>query len=287
MIDTNQHREPSRSQAGFSLAELSVILGVIGVLFALSLPTFISYYQTARVRGAAAEIATLVNQGRQLGHSAESKHLCAHQAGSGALPSQQHLHGARTGSARVPTANGDIPAPDGIDLTTTADPVFTYLGAAAPAGDRHRLRRQPQSERHRLGVGPRDRRALSGPMLVNFRLHSASAALHWQLGSELTSRTLSQDACRGPGSRRGGGHRPLRARLGHSRCGHRRERRRQAFHRHLPRHRAPRRSPHRIVERGTARGSTRRVRCASVPSPERQHDDLRRRGGAAGSIRRL
>ena len=38
-------------RAGFSLAELSVILAVIGVLFSLSLPAFLNYYQTAQIRG--------------------------------------------------------------------------------------------------------------------------------------------------------------------------------------------------------------------------------------------
>ena len=49
-------RDPALSRAGFSLAELTVVLAVIGVLFSLSLPAFISYYQGAQVRAAAAEV---------------------------------------------------------------------------------------------------------------------------------------------------------------------------------------------------------------------------------------
>jgi Tfp pilus assembly protein FimT len=66
MVDTSQQRGPSQRQAGFSLAELTVLLAVIGALFSLSLPVFVTYYQSARVRGAAADVAAYVNQGRQL-----------------------------------------------------------------------------------------------------------------------------------------------------------------------------------------------------------------------------
>ncbi|MBF8257353.1 MAG: hypothetical protein HW375_2260, partial [Anaerolineales bacterium] len=57
---------PDRSQRGFSLAELMVLLAVIGALFSLSLPAFVTYYRAARVRAAAAAVAAYVNQGRQL-----------------------------------------------------------------------------------------------------------------------------------------------------------------------------------------------------------------------------
>jgi Tfp pilus assembly protein FimT len=133
MSTISPHREPAQSQAGFSLAELTVLLAVIGALFSLSLPAFLSYYQTAQVRGAASDIAAYVNLGRQLAIQ-QNRSICVHIKPAAV---HYHLNNNCTGQRWVgpgTAANGDILAPDGIGLTTTADPVFTYLGAAAPAG---------------------------------------------------------------------------------------------------------------------------------------------------------
>lgn len=122
-----------RSYGGFSLAELSVVVAVIGSLSVLSLPVFLTYYQTAQVRGAASDIASYLNQGRQLAIQRNGP-ICVHIKPATV---HYHLNNNCTGQRWVgpgTTATGDIPAPDGISLTTTADPVFTYLGAAAPAG---------------------------------------------------------------------------------------------------------------------------------------------------------
>jgi Tfp pilus assembly protein FimT len=124
---------PAQSQSGFSLAELTVLLAVIGALFSLSLPAFLSYYQTAQVRGAASDIAAYLNLGRQLAIQ-QNRSICVHIEPAAV---HYHLNANCSGPRWVgpgTAANGDIPAPDGIALTTTADPVFTYLGAAAPAG---------------------------------------------------------------------------------------------------------------------------------------------------------
>ena len=126
-------RGTARGRGGFSLAELSVLLAVIGSLCVLSLPVFLSYYQTAQVRGAASDIAAYVNLGRQLAIQRNGS-VCVH-----IKPAAVHYHLNTNCSGQKwvgpgTAANGDIQAPDGIALTTTADPVFTYLGAAAPAG---------------------------------------------------------------------------------------------------------------------------------------------------------
>jgi Tfp pilus assembly protein FimT len=128
---STRHAEPGSE--GFSLAEISVLLAVIGCLTVLSLPVFLSYYQTAQVRGAASDIATYVNLGRQLAIQRNAP-ICVHIKPAAV---HYHLNNTCTGQRWVgpgTTANGDIPAPDGIALTTTADPVFNNLGAAAPAG---------------------------------------------------------------------------------------------------------------------------------------------------------
>lgn len=53
------------SQQGFSLAELIVVVAVIGVLMAVGMPTFISYQRNATIKAGAQELVALLNQGRQ------------------------------------------------------------------------------------------------------------------------------------------------------------------------------------------------------------------------------
>ena len=117
--------------AGFSLVELLVLLVVVGALFSLSLPAFMSYYKSAQVRAAASVIAAHLNQARQLAIQ-QNQRVCVHITST----AMHYALGSCAGAVWVgpgTDATGKIPAPGGIALTTTADPVFTYLGAAAPA----------------------------------------------------------------------------------------------------------------------------------------------------------
>jgi prepilin-type N-terminal cleavage/methylation domain-containing protein len=118
-------------QDGFSLTELIVLLAVIGVLATFATPYFLSYYRTAQVRSAASEIAAYLNQGRQLALQ-RNGNVCVHITGSA-----MHYHLGGCGGAvwlgPGTDSAGNIPAPESITLATTADPVFSYLGAATPA----------------------------------------------------------------------------------------------------------------------------------------------------------
>ena len=120
-------------RAGFSLAELSVILAVIGVLFSLSLPAFLNYYQTAQIRGAAADVASYVNQGRQLAIQMNCSVAVQITATGISYTRQANCQNPGVWTGPGTDAAGNIPAPDGITLATSATPIFTNLGAAAPA----------------------------------------------------------------------------------------------------------------------------------------------------------
>ena len=120
------------NRRGFSLPELTALLAIIGALSSLSLPALMSYYQSAHVRGAAADIAAYLNQARQLAIR-RNQSTCVHITAAAV-----HYHLGTCGSGPLwlgpgTDANGNIPAPDGITLASSADPVFTNLGAAAPA----------------------------------------------------------------------------------------------------------------------------------------------------------
>lgn len=123
----------SQSQAGFSLAELAILLAVIGALFSLSLPAFITYYQGAQVRAAAAEVASYVNQGRQLAIQLNCSVAVQIAATAIAYAKQGNCQTPGVWTGAGTNAAGRIPVPDGIILATSATPVFNNLGAAAPA----------------------------------------------------------------------------------------------------------------------------------------------------------
>lgn len=119
------------AQSGFSIAELTVVVAIIGILATLATPLFLTYLQTATVRAAAQDIQAFLNQGRQLAIKT-NQNVCVHITATA-----MHYHlGSCAGAAWIgpgTDTTGNINAPDGITLTNTANPVFTNLGAAAPA----------------------------------------------------------------------------------------------------------------------------------------------------------
>ena len=119
-------------RTGFSLAELAVLLAVIGVICSLSLPAWIRFHHASQVQGAAAEIAAYMNQARQIAIQ-RNQSVCMHITAAAV-----HYHLGSCGSGPLwlgpgTDGSGNIPTPVGVTLASTADPVFTNLGAAAPA----------------------------------------------------------------------------------------------------------------------------------------------------------
>jgi Tfp pilus assembly protein FimT len=103
-----------------------LVVGIIGIITALGTPTFLRYYQGAQLRVAAEEVAAFLNQGRQLAIT-QNGSICVHIS-----PTAMHYHqGTCAGATWLGAgtdAAGNIPVPAGITLTTTADPIFNYLG---------------------------------------------------------------------------------------------------------------------------------------------------------------
>jgi Tfp pilus assembly protein FimT len=118
-------------QAGSSIGELALVLAIVGILTALATPLFLTYYQASKLRVAAQEIATFLNQGRQLAIR-QNGNVCVH-----ITPTAMHYHlGSCAGAVWTGAgtdAAGNLKAPDGVTLTTTADPIFNYLGASTQA----------------------------------------------------------------------------------------------------------------------------------------------------------
>ena len=126
-------RCPFPSRAGWSLIELAVVMAVIGTLFSFALPAFVNYYQTAQVRGAASDVAAYINQGRQLAIQLNCSVSVVIAPAGISLNRQANCQTSGVWIGAGTDGAGNIPVPDGITLTPTATPIFTSLGAAAPA----------------------------------------------------------------------------------------------------------------------------------------------------------
>lgn len=126
-----ERRTAKRWQGGYSGAEIMLVVAIIGILAVLATPMFIRYYQGAQLQLAAEEVATFINQGRQLA-ILQSAPICVHIAST-----SMHYHlGSCAGATWLgpgTDSSGNIAVPTGITMTTTADPIFTYLGAASTA----------------------------------------------------------------------------------------------------------------------------------------------------------
>jgi len=111
---------------GVGLAELLVVVAILGLLAALGVPYLVSYWQASTLTAGAQELQTILNGARQLAIRNNTS-VCVKRNSTG----MQYLTngcagvvwtGAGTDNAVTITAG---PAPD---------VVFTYLGAATPGG---------------------------------------------------------------------------------------------------------------------------------------------------------
>jgi prepilin-type N-terminal cleavage/methylation domain-containing protein len=122
-----------RGRAGFTAVELLVTIAVIGILSALSIPFFLNYLQAAQITVEAQQVRTLLNQARQLA-IVQNGSVCVQVAAPTQL--RYYLNGTCTGTAWTGSGTdsaGNINLPQGITVTASANPVFSYLGAALPA----------------------------------------------------------------------------------------------------------------------------------------------------------
>ena len=116
---------------GFSLVELMVIMAIIGIVSATSAPWLITYWRNATAKAAAQELVAGLNRGRQLAISLNQS-VCVEVVG---IRYRYRVNGCggTIWSGPGVGANGFFTLANNVTLTTNANPVFDYLGAAVPA----------------------------------------------------------------------------------------------------------------------------------------------------------
>lgn len=123
-------------RGGWSLLELLVVVAVIGIMAAIAIPFFATYWRSAAVRAGAQEMRTALLQAKQLAIT-RRQNICV-QPVAVPFPGYQFRQNTCAGAAIV------MPGTDGTGTfrlqnnatvgTLAGPPVFTPLGAAAPAG---------------------------------------------------------------------------------------------------------------------------------------------------------
>src|SRR4026209_1962621 len=138
---------------GFPLAELIVLIAVIGILSIMAMPSFLRYYQAATLKSGAQQFAALINQAREIAIK-ENDNLCVKVSS----PTQMMYvrNNCTTGTAWVGAgtdAAGNINLPPRISVagpshatlsllhprisvaapSAANSPIFNYVGSALPA----------------------------------------------------------------------------------------------------------------------------------------------------------
>lgn len=133
------------------MVELLVVVGVIGVLMVLSLPMFLSYWQSSTLKSGAQEMVVLLNTARQLAIK-ENTNACVTGDGSGTTygPKVKYALNTTTCSSSTPSTtctssstaacvwigpgtgtDGYMTVSNSLEALPPANGIsFTYLGAS-------------------------------------------------------------------------------------------------------------------------------------------------------------
>jgi len=124
----------ARGRAGFSAAELIVVVALVGVMFALTIPFFLRYYQAAAVTSASQQVVALLNQARGLAiHENVPGGVCVHPSSTTQIQFVVDGCGGTVWIGAGTDAAGHFALPQGFTMGPATDVTFDYLGAA-PGG---------------------------------------------------------------------------------------------------------------------------------------------------------
>ena len=147
-------RMPSRrsSQAGYSLIELVITVGMILVVTTWAMPSFLSYLRSARVQAGARVVSAYLNEGRQLAIKSNGPVCVAHTTSTMQFKSTS-CAGAVIFAAGLVGTSGNVRLPENISLSITSgsSAIFQQLGNAA-AGTQYTVTDVPSGQTLRVLV---------------------------------------------------------------------------------------------------------------------------------------
>jgi type IV fimbrial biogenesis protein FimT len=154
---------PSRRspQAGYSLIELVITVGMILIVTTLALPSFLNYLRSSRVQAGARAVSAYLNEGRQLAIRTNGPVCVAHTTSTmqfrtatcaGTVIFAPGLAGA--------SGNVQLPANISLSLTTGSSAIFQPLGNTA-AGTTYTVTDVPSGQTLRVIVATSGRVCLA------------------------------------------------------------------------------------------------------------------------------
>jgi prepilin-type N-terminal cleavage/methylation domain-containing protein len=117
------------NEAGFSLMELIVVIGVIAIIMAASAPFFLSFLRTSALQSGAEEMATVLNRARHLAIR-DNTSMCV-TVNATRVQYQVPTCPGIVWTGPGTDATGFIQLANNIRVTSAQNAVFTYLGTAA------------------------------------------------------------------------------------------------------------------------------------------------------------
>jgi Tfp pilus assembly protein FimT len=116
---------------GFSVIVLLVVMAIVSVVAATSAPWMITYWRSASLKAGAEELAAGLNRARQLAIS-QSRSVCVQVVGN-RYRYWLNTCGGTAWTGPGSDATGSFGLANNVGVTTNANPVFGYLGAATGA----------------------------------------------------------------------------------------------------------------------------------------------------------
>ncbi|MBI2015665.1 MAG: GspH/FimT family pseudopilin [Candidatus Rokubacteria bacterium] len=121
-------------ERGFTLAELMIVMVMIGVLSIVTTPMLLSYWRTSTLGAGARELASAINLGRQLAISRNTT-VCVEVNGTNIQMRTGGCAGTIwTGPGTDSAGVVRVSNPSDLQVSAGGSVVFTNLGAASTAG---------------------------------------------------------------------------------------------------------------------------------------------------------
>jgi Tfp pilus assembly protein FimT len=119
-------------EAGFSVTELAVVIALIGVLFVMTVPFFLTYYRAAAARANVQEVITLFNQARELAIR-QNDIVCVNMPTNTQMAFLLSSCAGTAWTGAGTDGAGNINLPQGFTIGPLTNVTFNYLGAAGAA----------------------------------------------------------------------------------------------------------------------------------------------------------